>query len=200
MIPKLHSPRASFTSYLYSMLKVLHVSLQIKQEDILESISELEKLCNKINSSNITDRNPALDLAKWIIGIPMIYYPLGLQSAAIRFKNSFQENTKMHVIAEDVLEACHNGIVSWERSSNIQPILIEGKDDHIKTKQRWEIIEKVFLQNNIEYKKIITINGSILSKLINLIYLLDYSTIYKSVLEGIDPSPVKSIDYIKSKL
>jgi glucose/mannose-6-phosphate isomerase len=200
MIPKLHSPRASFTSYLYSMLKVLHVSLQIKQEDILESISELEKLCNKINSSNITDRNPALDLAKWIIGIPMIYYPLGLQSAAIRFKNSFQENTKMHVIAEDVLEACHNGIVSWERSSNIQPILIEGKDDHIKTKQRWEIVEKVFLQNNIQYKKIITINGSILSKLINLIYLLDYSTIYKSVLEGIDPSPVKSIDYIKSKL
>ena len=46
-------------------------------------------------------------------GIPVIYYPVGLQAAAIRFKNSLQENAKSHAISEDVIEACHNGIVSW---------------------------------------------------------------------------------------
>ncbi len=195
-----HSPRAAFTSYLYTMLNILHSTFMIKREDILESITELEKMGKKINSLNLTDSNPSLTLAKWITNIPIIYYPSGLQSSAIRFKNSLQENSKMHVFAEDIVEACHNGIVSWEKSTNVQPILIAGQDDHVKTKEILEILEQFFKQNNIEYIKIISIKGSILSKLINLIYLLDYSTIYKSILDKTDPSPVKSIDFVKLRL
>ena len=200
LVPQYHSPRVSFTSYLYTILKVLHTTLGIKQEDILESISELEKTGKKINSLNLTNSNPSLDLAKWIKGTPLIYYPFGLQSNAIRFKNSLQENSKMHVFAEDVIETCHNGIVAWEKKSDVQPILIEGKDDHVKTKERWEIIKEFFQQNNIKYKEIISINGSILTKIINLIYLLDYCTIYKAVLDEGDPSPVTSINSIKNRL
>ncbi len=200
IITKYHSPRASFTSYLYTMLKVLHTTLGIKQEDILESITEMEKINKQIYSLNLTDTNPSLNLAKWIKGIPIIYYPFGLQSASIRFKNSLQENSKIHVFSEDVMEACHNGIVAWEKKSNVQPILIQGQDDYIKTKKIWSVIKEFLQQNNIEYREIISIKGSILSKIINLIYLLDYATIYKAVLDGIDPSPVKSIDFIKSRL
>ena len=200
IIPQIHSPRASFTRYLYSMLKVLGVSLKIKQDDILESISELENLGKKINSSNLTEENPALNLANWISEIPLIYYPFGLQSATTRFKNSLQENSKTHAFAEDVIEACHNGVVSWEKQSNVQPILIEGQDDHFKTKERWEILKKFFDEKQIEYKEIISINGSILSKLISLIYLLDYAAIYKAIIDKTDPTPVTSIEFIKSKI
>jgi len=101
---------------------------------------------------------------------------------------------------EDVIEACHNGIVSWEKPSNVQPILIQGRDDHIKTKERWIILKEYFKQNNIDFHEIFSIHGNILSKLINLIYILDYSTIYLAVKNGLDPSPVNSIDYIKKRL
>ncbi len=74
---------ASFTSFLYSILKVLYFTLGIKQDDVLESITEIEKTSKKINSFNTTDSNPSLDLAKWITVIPIIYYPFGLQSAVI---------------------------------------------------------------------------------------------------------------------
>ena len=200
IIPQYHSPRASFTSYLYSMLNILQSTLEIKQHDVFESIKKLEESNREINSSNLTDDNPSLNLAKWIHSIPGIYYPFGLESAAIRFKNSLQENVKIHAFAEDVMEVCHNGIVSWERKSNIQPILIEGQDDHIKTKERWIILKEFLQENKIEYKEIMSVDGSIISKIINLIYLLDYSTIYKAVLDKVDPTPVKSIDYIKSRL
>ena len=200
IIPQYHSPRASFTSYLYTILNVLQSTLQIKKQDIFESIKKMEELSKKINSSNLTDDNPSINLAKWIKDISVIYYPYGLQSAAIRFKNSLQENIKMHAFTEDVIETCHNGIVSWERKSTIQPILIEGQDDHVATKERWIILKEFLQQNKIEYKEILSLNGSIISKLINLIYLLDYSTIYKAVLDGIDPTPVKSIEYIKNRL
>ena len=200
IIPFSHSPRSSFTSFLYSMLKCLGPILPIDRNSILESIKELEKTSAQISSSNLDEKNPSLNLSDWITNIPLIYYPWGLESAAIRFKNSLQENAKIHASTEDIIEFCHNGIVAWERISDHQPIMLQGVDDYIKTKERWKVVEEFFSENSIEYCKISSVSGSILSKIINLIYLLDYSTIYKSVILETDPSPVKSIDYIKKKI
>ena len=198
--PQLHSPRASFPNFLYTILNVMGPIIPIKKYEILDSINQLEKTRKNISSSNITKTNPSLDLARWIKGIPVIYYPFGLQAAAIRFKNSIQENAKIHAMVEDVIEACHNGIVAWERSHRANPILLEGKNDYVKTKERWKILKEYFNKNKIDYWAIPSVNGSILSKIINLIYLLDYTSIYKAILDKIDPTPIQSIDYIKSKL
>jgi len=199
-IEKTHSPRASFVSYLYSMLKVLGNIIPVEKNEIMNSIKELEILNDKISSKNLTSKNPAINLAQKISGIPLIYYPWGLQSAAIRFKNSLQENAKMHVMVEDIVEASHNGIVAWEKKSEIFPILLQGQDDYKKTKERWGIVKTYFKDNEIDYKEILSIKGNILSKIINLVYFLDYTSIYKAVLSNTDPTPVKSINFIKSKL
>ena len=94
----------------------------------------------------------------------------------------------------------HNGIVSWEKPSNVQPILMQGVDDYIKTKERWTILRQYFKQNNIDFKEVFSVQGNILSKLMNLIYLLDYSSIYNVVIKKIDPSQINSIDFVKSRL
>lgn len=198
-IPMFHSPRASFPSFLYGMLKTLELVLPIGNEEILESIENMKELREKISSSNL-ENNPSLDLANWITGFPLIYYPWGLQAAAIRFKNSLQENAKSHVILEDVIESCHNGVVAWEKPSNVQPIMIQGMDDYAKTTERWKILKDFFNAKKIGYREVHSINGSILSKLINLIYLLDYSSIYLALIRGIDPSPVDSIEFLKKQL
>lgn len=199
-IEQFHSPRASLPSFLYSILNILSPIIPIKNEDVVKSISHLELLQKEISSENLSVENPALSLAEWIKEIPLIYYPWGLQSVAIRFKNSLQENSKTHVIIEDILESCHNGVVAWEKKSNVKPILIRGTEDHIKTKEKYEIIKNYFDENEINYKEIISVEGNILSKIVSLIYLLDYASIYNSILNKIDPSPVKSIDYIKDRI
>ena len=150
-ISMVHSQRSSFTKFLYSILKILQDILQMKENDVKESISLLDKTRNNIFSDNLKDDNTSLRLANWIKEIPLIYYPWGLQPAAIRFKNSLQENSKTHVITEDIIEACHNGIVAWERNSKVQPILIRGHDDYIKTIERWNILKEFFGENGIEY-------------------------------------------------
>ena len=200
LVPKFHSPRATFPSFLYTMLKVLYQTLEIKKDNIIDSIKKLEILQRKINSLNLTESNTSLNLAKSIKLIPIIYYPFGLQSASIRFKNSLQENAKMHAACEDVIEASHNGIVSWEKKSDVMPILIRGSEDHIKTKERYEILKEFFIEKKIKYEEIISVEGNILSKLITLIYLLDYATIYKAIIDNIDPSPVNAINFIKNEL
>lgn len=199
-IPKTHSPRASLPTYVYSILKILNSIIPIDKQEINQSISLLEKISQDISSTNLSETNPSIVLAEWLDGIPVIYYPWGLHTAAIRFKNSLQENAKTHAIIEDVIESGHNGIVSWERPSEMNPILIRGIDDHPKTKERWNILNQYFDENHIKFKEIFSVAGGILSKITCLIYLLDYSTIYRAVKLGIDPSPVKSIDFIKKRL
>jgi len=199
-IDYIHSPRSSLVKYTYSMLRILAPILSITKNEITESINQLDSIQNNISSDNLTETNNAIDLASWISGIPMIYYPHGLQSAAIRFKSSLQENAKSHAIIEDIIEASHNNIVSWERPSIVQPILIKGKDDYTKTKERWSIIEQYFEENKIDFKRVHSINGNILSKIIVLYYLFDYCSIYKAIMNETDPTPIRSIDFIKSKL
>ena len=199
-IPQSHSPRASLPSFLYSILNVLENVIPIKKNDIMESISKLEQTQKLISSSNLNEKNLSLSLANWIKNIPIIYYPWGLQATAIRFKNSLQENAKIHTISEDVIEACHNGIVAWENKTDVQPILIQGYDDYIKTKERWKIFKEFLQSKQIDFKEVNSGDGNILSKIMHLIYLLDYSTIYHAIESKIDPSPVKPIEFIKSRI
>jgi len=197
----MHSnPRASFPAYVYSILKVLHSVIPVNKTCIENSISQMELLSEKISTQNLTTTNQSLALAEWLDAIPVIYYPWGLQASAIRFKNSIQENVKFHAMTEDVIEACHNGIVSWEIKYDVKPILIQGSEDYIKTKERWEILKQYFKENCIDFWEVFSVDGDVLSKIINLIYLLDFATIYKAVLNKTDPHPVKSIDYIKKHI
>ena len=199
-IPKFHSPRTSLINFTYTILKILNSIFPIEKKDTIESLDELDRMKKQIDSHNLSDSNPAINLAKWISDIPIIYYPHGLQPVATRFKSSLQENTKTHVITEDIIESCHNGVVSWEKSSKVQPILLRGHADYIKTKERFEIIKKFFIKNKIDFKEINSVSGNILTKTISLMYMLDYTTIYLAVLSKIDPSPVNAIDFIKKEI
>ena len=199
-IPFEHSPRATFPILFFTMVKALKHVFPFDESDIHNSLEQLDLLSKKISSNNLNDSNPSLNLAKWISNTPLIYYPSGLHPAAIRFKASLQENAKLHVILEEILEACHNNIVAWENPSNVQPILLRGKDDHVKTLERWEILKEFFDSKQIPYWEIQSISGGIISKLIHLIYMLDYASIYKAILSEIDPTPINPIDFVKNRL
>lgn len=199
-IPLYNNPRTSFPAYVFSILNVLNSTIPVDKNSINDTISQMKTLLEKISTKNLSDSNPSISLAKWLDGIPLIYYPWGLQAAAIRFKNSIQENMKRHAMTEDVIEACHNGVVAWEQKSSVRPILIRGTEDYVKTKERWDILKQYFNENNIDFREITSVDGSVFSKIINLIYILDFSTIYRAVIDKIDPAPVRSIDYIKKWL
>lgn len=195
-----HSPRASLPTLLYSTLKILKNIIPIANEEIIESINNLKEIRRKIYSENLSSANPSLNLAFWLKEIPVIYFPSGLQAVAIRFKNSLQENSKRHAMIEDIIEASHNNVVAWDNKNNIQPIIIRGTDDHEKTKERWEILKKFFNSKDIDFWEISSINGNVLTKIISLIYILDFATLYLAINSKIDPTPIKPIDFIKSCL
>lgn len=199
-IPMIHSPRASFTKFLYAILNILEPVLPIQKNDIENSIISLDKIKKNIFSGNLNNENKALNLAEFVRDVVCIYSPGGLRASAVRYKNCLQENAKTHAVVEDIIESCHNGIVAWEKKSSVRPVLIQGKDDHAKTIERFNILKEYFENKQIDYRIINSMEGNILSKIVGLTYLFDYSTIYTSVLNKIDPTPVNSIDFVKNKL
>ena len=197
--PMLHSPRASFVAFLYTMVSALGRIMNVSGNDVRDSIREMGLLRESIRSDNLTGENPSLDLASWLESIPVVYHPWGFKAAATRFKSSLQENAKTHAMIEDVLEASHNGIVAWEMPSPVQPILVQGPDDNYKTAERWRMFEQYFEANSIRYRAVRAVNGHIMTKLVNLVYMLDYCSIYLAAIRGVDPTPVGSIDFIKER-
>ena len=191
-----HSPRASFVSFLYTMISALDRVTKVPRTDVSESIRAMERTRDAVTAEG---PNPARDLAGWLSGMPVVYYPWGFKAAATRFKNSLQENAKTHAMTEDVLEASHNGIVAWESASPARPVLIQGPDDDPKTKERWRVFEEYFEARAIPYRTVRAVDGHILTKLVNLIYLLDYTTIYLAGMRGVDPTPVDSIGFVRER-
>ena len=62
------------------------------------------------------------------------------------------------------------------------------------------ILKEYLKEKAIDYREVSSVKGGILSKLINLIYLLDYTSIYLAVISSVDPSPLRSIDFVKKHL
>ena len=58
----------------------------------------------------------------------------------------------------------------------------------------------MFYFGTLDYQEVFSLSGNILTKLINLIYLFDYASIYYAILCKNDPTPVKAIDFVKERL
>ena len=69
-IKSIHSPRASFVQFTFSILKILSSIIPINKQEITQSIESLENLSQKISSDNLSETNTSLDLANFISGIP----------------------------------------------------------------------------------------------------------------------------------
>ena len=77
-----------------------------------------------------------------------------------------------------------------------------------KVYDKWPEIARESFESNqepvdfhdIDFKEIHSVSGNILTKVMSLIYMLDYASIYRAILLKTDPSPVSSIDYIKSRI
>src|SRR5205807_7831950 len=74
---QMHSPRASLPIFLYGILKTLGAIIPLKKVEVIESLGFLDELQKRIHSSNLDNKNPSLDIASWISGTPLVYYPFG---------------------------------------------------------------------------------------------------------------------------
>lgn len=63
-----------------------------------------------------------------------------------------------------------------------------GKKWLYQNKKTMEGSKRILSSNKIPYKEMHSVEGDILAKIMNLVYVLDYASIYRIIMSKIDPT------------
>ncbi|MEM3437812.1 MAG: bifunctional phosphoglucose/phosphomannose isomerase [Nitrososphaerales archaeon] len=197
--------RASFPQIFYVSTKIIASFGFIKgfEDQILKSIITVNDLSKRISIESPIEKNLSKKIAIQLYdSLPLIYGSNLNRAVAIRFKNVLNENAKMHAIVDVIPELCHNEIVAWEGIKNkpLKPVLLRYKGEPPEVKVRFEILKELIKDAGFNVFEVWSRGNDCLSKIISLLYMLDFSSLYMAVLRGFDPSPTVNIEKMKNEL
>jgi glucose/mannose-6-phosphate isomerase len=201
-IPNLALPRASLPYLMMPGLKLINPLLKDSLEDeILMIHTNLSKIFTNISVRVPYDHNVAKKIAGFFDdSIAFCFTSPFLASVGTRFKNSLNENAKVHCLRDSILEASHNEIVPFtfnDRNSPNKVLLVRWGQDHPIVNERFSKVKLFFKEIGQPLMEITAGEKSMINAIISSIYILDYATIYMAVTRNVDPSPTPAIDILK---
>jgi len=202
MIPNLSLPRASLPYMVMPGLKIIDPFLEKSMDrDMKNLYSHLLEIKKNISSRTSEKSNISKQVASFIRnGFAFCFTSPYLLSVATRFKNSLNENAKVHCLRESILEASHNEIVPFTYPyEGLAPrvVLLEWARDNAITKERFRKVKSFFSKINQPLIEVYSTEDDLVAALLSSIYILDYATIYMAISRKIDPSPTPAIDILK---
>lgn len=200
-IPNLLLPRASLPYLIMPGLKLIDPFLKkslAKENSMI--YDTLARIARGISMEVPENGNVAKKIATFLHeGLTFCFTSPSLISASTRFKNSLNENAKMHCLRESVLEASHNEIVPFTFNNKLstKSIFLRWIGDSELVKQRFDKIGSLFVNIEQPVMELFAYEKSLINAILSSIYILDYATIYLAISRGIDPSPTPAIDILK---
>nr|AFK24938.1 putative bifunctional glucose-6-phosphate/mannose-6-phosphate isomerase [uncultured archaeon] len=199
-IPNLSLPRASLPYLLMPSIRLISPLLRNppKTTQIHKSIKETAK---KVSIFTPYENNVAKQVADFMEGgLAFCFTSPFFISAGTRFKNSLNENSKLHCLRESIMEASHNEIVPFTFHNNFQSkvLLLSWIADSPEIVERFRRFKTLFKEIKQPFMQVIANEKSLFDAIVSSIYILDYASIYMAVSRKIDPSPTPAIDIIKS--
>lgn len=176
-----------------------------KTHDIEEAVSVLDSVVSQLAEEIPSKGNPAKEMAEDILDRLIVIYGAGIFSGlARRWKTQFNENSKAWAFFELLPEAHHNSVVGYmmppEVKTNAFAILLQPEFLHPRTRLRYQITGDLLDEQSIPHRTVRGQGDSALSQILTAAILGDYTSFYLALLEGVSPSPVPNIDYIKGRL
>jgi glucose/mannose-6-phosphate isomerase len=203
IIPDISIPRASLPYLLMPGLNVINQFLPELYRSKASSIHRSLSTISKDIAVSVPDKtNEAKKIANFLLGaLAFSFTSPDLISVGNRFKNSLNENAKVHCINESILEASHNEIVpfTFKFRGNIsrKVLLLRWIQDRIIVSSRFQKVKHFLRSIDVPFKEIIVNEENLISAIVSSIYLLDRSTIYMAIASAIDPAPTPAIDILK---
>lgn len=175
-------------------------------DEITEMIDFIRDMRKKLGPEAPEEENPAKQIARKLHNkIPVIWGSAGTtEVVAQRWKGQINENAKAPAYWNVLPELNHNEIVGFqfplEILKKVHVIILRDERDHPRVHKRIEITKDVIKDAVDGYTEVWASGNGVLSRLYSLIYTGDYTSVYLAALYGIDPGPVKVIDYLKREL
>lgn len=180
--------------------------IQDKRKEVDDAIEVLGKLKVELGPERAADRNIAKEVASILEGkLPIIYGAnVHLDIAVTRMRGELAENSK-HLASSHVFpEMNHNEIVGWDFPAGLMKdfvaVFLRDKEDHKRVAMRMDITRDMLSRKGIKTVEIHSRGKGLLSRIMSLVFIGDMISFYLAIINGIDPTPVERVTFLKTEL
>jgi len=208
-IPSGMQPRAATPYLLFPTIMLLLKAGLVKtniEPDLEETVAVTREFVAANGPKVPESENPAKQLARRLYGaIPQVYGWGPYAPIATRWRQQFNENSKIVARADIVSESNHNDLVGWSASPEFSKlfscILFRDRDNEsLSLATRLDFMKS--LGQNVA-KDIVEVSPKGKSRLARMMHLMcqgDFASVYLALLRGVDPSPVDIVTELKRRL
>lgn len=207
-IPGGMPPRAALG---YSLSVILVIAnkiglISIAEEEWEETITLLEK--QTAEYGNLDGSHLAKQIATSLQDrFPLIYSGGGLlESVNLRWRGQIQENSKKMAAGNLFPELNHNEIMGWESvngdaaSLKTGVVVLRDQDDHARVQHRMNVTRDLLSARAGYWQEVNTVGNARLCRMLSLINLGDWVSLYLALLRDVDPTPIGLINKLKEAL
>jgi glucose/mannose-6-phosphate isomerase len=200
-------PRAAL-GYSFTMLLGLFCRLGLVPDysaDLEEAIRVMEAWQVEIGPEVPTARNAAKSLAGQLSDrLPVAFGAGFLAAVANRWKTQFNENSKHWAFFGALPEFHHNTVVGLGIPPAVREralvLMLRSNLDYPRVQVRWEVTRELLLRERVATETLQGRGESQLAQMLSLIHFGDYVSFYLAMLNGVDPTPVETIVFLKRRL
>lgn len=172
-----------------------------------ESCDSLERfILNKLAPQVPTSGNPAKKLAHALRGrLPVLYGASGgWEGITYRWRTQLEENAKTLAFHHLFPEATHNEISGWLQPKSVIPrtaaLFLQDPMIHPRIQRRMLFTSRIIRRQGAKVIQVSVPGRSHLERLLKLIALGDFTSVYLALLYRVDPTPVDRVEALKQYL
>ncbi|MCM8763929.1 MAG: bifunctional phosphoglucose/phosphomannose isomerase [Candidatus Omnitrophica bacterium] len=202
-IPAGQPPRCSLGYIFFPLANLLRRLGFVEQVDA-GKIAELARTYRNIYGVESRE-NRAKEFARKMHGKNIVIYSgEGLLPAATRWKTQIAENSKQMVAVNVFPEMNHNEIMAWNFPShlisNSVVFFLRDSKDNERVRLRMNLTGEILKSKSIPVYDVESQGIQTVERIFSLILLGDWISFYLALLNGVDPTEIKEISYLKKKL
>jgi len=200
-------PRAAL-GYSFTLLLGLFSRLGLARDysaDLEDAARAMEEWGAEIKPAVPAARNAAKSLAGRLANrLPLVYGAGFLAAVANRWKTQFNENSKHWAFFEVLPELDHNAVVGLGIPQAVREravvLMLRSNLDHPRVRVRWDVTRELLLREGVMAETLQGRGVSKLAQMLSLIHFNDHVSFYLAMLNGVDPTPVETIAFLKRRL
>jgi len=206
-LPECPQPRTGIFYAYRAVVEIFCATKLVPAEAVsqLESVvPELEVACKGWAADIPEKSNIAKRLAQQMLGkTPIIYGGALTYPAAYKWKIDVNENAKNTAWCNQLPEFNHNEFIGWSSHPIEKPFAVIdllSSFEHPRILERFMVSDRLLSGKRPKSTQVNAEGNSLLSQLLYLVLLGDFSTTYLAVLNNVDPTPVDLVEKFKKEL
>ncbi len=201
-VPTGYPPRVALPHLLFSVYITLEKAELIEVFDYTQIYKTIRRLSTQLAPETGVARNIAKQCALKLRNyLPHIYVWDKYTAAAGRWRTQLNENAKIMAISGVFSEMNHNDIVGWTGKMGQKPaaVFLKTEEEPSTIVKRMEFTSHLVKRKG-RYIEIYAEGSSPLEKMLSLIYIGDFTSVYLAIMREVNPTPVDIIEELKKNL